>query len=695
MFTIPSLESRSITSLKGVGPKLAEKLQRLKITTLQDLFFHLPHRYQDRTRIASIGHCRIGDACVIQGSIENTHVVFHKRRSMLCKIKDDTGTLTLRFFHFSAAQQKILQQGKLLRCYGEIRRGPNSFEMVHPEYKIVSEDDALNPEDGLTPIYPTTEGVQQLTLRKLTDQLMVELDRSQIPDLIPETLLPSSLQIPLKEALRTLHRPVQSDDYAQLLNGNHPARQRLAFEELLAHRISMRALRHQQQIYYAPRMDGERPLYKKLRHQLPFTLTNAQARVVDEINADLSTSQPMLRLVQGDVGSGKTVVAALAAAIAVDHGYQVAMMAPTEILAEQHRINFERWFTPLGIDTAWLSGKLTTKQRSDALARIANGSARIVIGTHALFQEHVQFEALGLSIIDEQHRFGVDQRLALRDKGVQNGIQPHQLTLTATPIPRTLAMTAYADLDCSIIDELPPGRKPIVTAVLPGTRRDEIITRIQESLHEGRQAYWVCTLIEESEVLECQAAEETANYLTQSLADCSVGLVHGRMKPAEKEAVMQDFKAGTLQLLVATTVIEVGVDVPNASMMVIENAERLGLSQLHQLRGRVGRGEYQSSCVLLYTPPLSLQGKERLKVMRDTNDGFIIAEKDLELRGAGELLGTKQTGQVQFRIADLSLDAGLLEPVRDSCQQLLTLAPENSQALLDRWIGDTKDYSHV
>ena len=678
-----------VTSLKGVGEALALKLARLRIESVADLLFHLPLRYQDRTRITPIGTLRAGHEAVVEGEVVAAEVVRGRRRSLLVRLRDGSGLLSLRFFHFSPAQQQQFQPGTWLRGFGEARAGATGVEIYHPEYRLLKAD-APPVEDHLTPIYPATEGLHQTRLRALIEQALDLLDGhpEALPDWITEDLRARFRLPELHHCLQVLHQPTPDIDPDALASGRHPASRRLALEELLAHRLSLQAVRLRIQEDGAPALPSGRGLQARFLTQLPFSLTGAQRRVLDEIGADLAREVPTLRLVQGDVGSGKTVVAAMAALSAIAGDCQAAMMAPTEILAEQHYRAFRAWFEPLGIEVAWLSGKLKGKTRLDTKAAIQDGRARMVVGTHALFQGDVHFQRLGLAIVDEQHRFGVHQRLALREKGEAGGLTPHQLVMTATPIPRTLAMSAYADLDVSVIDELPPGRTPVKTVAMPDERRPEVVARIHHACTEGRQAYWVCTLIEESEALECQAAEATREELSEALPTLSIGLVHGRMKAAEKAAVMDAFKTGELDLLVATTVIEVGVDVPNASLMIIENPERLGLSQLHQLRGRVGRGSTASFCVLLYHPPLSAHSKQRLAVMRETNDGFRIAEKDLELRGPGEVLGTRQTGLAQMKIADLERDADLLERVAPLAEALLALHPEASRPLVRRWLGE-------
>ncbi|MBA1191688.1 ATP-dependent DNA helicase RecG [Pseudomonas entomophila] len=684
-----------VTALKGVGEAMAQKLAKVGLENLQDLLFHLPLRYQDRTRVVPIGALRPGQDAVVEGVVSGADVVMGKRRSLVVRMGDGSGVLSLRFYHFSHAQREGLKRGTHLRCYGEVRPGASGLEIYHPEYRALNGDEpAPAVEQTLTPIYPTTEGLTQQRLRALCQQSLAQLGPSSLPDWIPDELARDYQLAPLDEAIRYLHNPPADADVDELAEGQHWAQHRLAFEELLTHQLSQQRVRESLRTLRAPVLPKASRLPARYLANLGFQPTGAQQRVGNEIAYDLSQGEPMMRLVQGDVGAGKTVVAALAALQALEAGYQVALMAPTEILAEQHFITFKRWLEPLGIEVAWLAGKLKGKARVSALEQIANG-APMVVGTHALFQDEVKFRHLALAIIDEQHRFGVQQRLALRQKGVGGELCPHQLIMTATPIPRTLAMSAYADLDTSVLDELPPGRTPVNTVLVADSRRFEVVERVRAACAEGRQAYWVCTLIEESEELTCQAAESTYEDLGSALGELSVGLIHGRMKPAEKAAVMAEFKAGNLQLLVATTVIEVGVDVPNASLMIIENPERLGLAQLHQLRGRVGRGSAVSHCVLLYHPPLSQIGRERLGIMRETNDGFVIAEKDLELRGPGEMLGTRQTGLLQFKVADLMRDADLLPAVRDAAQALLARWPQHVSPLLDRWLRHGQQYGQV
>jgi len=687
--------SGSINDLKGVGPRLAERLERLGISRVQDLLFHLPMRWEDRTRVVPMGSLRPGDRVVVEGRIQHAETVFRRRRSLLVSLADGSGAITLRFFHFSRAQVENLKRDVSLRCFGEARRGRGGLEMVHPEYRRVSED--MPVEEALTPIYPATEGLQQNRLRDLITQALnrIQSEPALLVDYLPGDVLPEVLRLDLFRALDSLHRPPPSVSVEALAEGDYPARRRLAFEELLAHRISLRLARARFREDHARALHGDGALVQRFLEQLDFRLTAAQQRVSEEVLTDLDSEAPMLRLVQGDVGSGKTVIAVLAALRAVEAGGQVAVMAPTEILAEQHLHNFSEWLKPLGVRVGWLSGKQHAADRRWTLKAVAHGELSVVVGTHALFQEQVRFRDLALAVVDEQHRFGVHQRLALREKGEGSGRRPHQLIMTATPIPRTLAMTAYADLDVSVIDELPPGREPVTTVALSESRRSEVVARVAEACAEGRQVYWVCPLVEESELMQCQAAEESATVLAEALPDVRVGLIHGRMKPDRKESVMAHFKAGEIDLLVATTVIEVGVNVPNASLMIIENAERLGLSQLHQLRGRVGRGSTASSCVLLYRGPLNEIARARLQIMRETNDGFEIARRDLELRGPGEVLGTRQTGAADFRIADLMRDNELLPDVATAAERMLAQHPAEADALMHRWVGDDGRYVSV
>jgi ATP-dependent DNA helicase RecG len=687
-------EPRPVTSLRGVGDTLAGRLLALGVETIQDLLFLLPLRYEDRTRVVPLGELRAGQRAAVEGEVLLTEVAFRGRRQMLCRIGDGSGFLTLRFFYFTAKQQDGLARGARIRCFGEARRGVKGLEIVHPEYRVGPQA-ARAPEDHLTPIYPITSGVTQGRLRMLVRMALEQTTDRDLEDWVPPSLLADSRLPALREALIYVHTPPTDAPVDLLLDRRHPAQRRLAFEELLAHQLSLKLLRQRIQSDPGWPLKSDGALKEKLLAALPFRLTRAQVRALREIEQDMRCPIPMLRLVQGDVGCGKTLVAALAAALAVQAGRQVALMAPTELLADQHAQNFRHWFEPLGIAVALLTGRQTGKARDAALLSVRAGHAAIVVGTHALFQEHVEFAALALVIVDEQHRFGVHQRLSLRKKGAQDGHQPHQLIMTATPIPRTLAMTAYADLDVSVIDELPPGRTPVKTVVLADARREEVVLRIRTACLEGRQAYWVCPLIDESEEMPYQAAEETAAALAEALPELSLGLVHGRMPSAAKERTMRRFKSGEIQLLVATTVIEVGVDVPNATLMVIENAERMGLAQLHQLRGRVGRGQHSSSCLLLYRAPLSSLARERLAVMRNTNDGFVVARRDLELRGPGELLGTRQTGLAQMRVADLLRDADLLPRVQIAAQALLRDWPLQVAPLIRRWVGHAEQYGRV
>ena len=681
----------SVRELRGVGPKLAEKLADYGVHYLQDLLFHLPLRYQDRTRVTAIAVAREGDDMVIEGEIRAADIVFGRRRSLVARLQDGSGTLTLRFFHFSAAQKNNLRTGTRLRCFGQVRRGGSGLEMYHPEYQQLEEGE-YPVEESLTPIYPTTSGIGQSQWRKLCSQALAYLEREQPEDLLPA---PHSYPYDLARALKYLHAPPPDAPQELLREGRHPAQLLLALEELVAHNLSLQRLRERQQREGAPALTQQPEHLRSFLATLPFTPTGAQTRVIQEIAADLAKPFPMLRLLQGDVGSGKTLVAAVAALQAIASNYQVAIMAPTEILAEQHWNSFSAWFEPMGVTMEWLSGRIKGKKRETALHRIGSGDASLVIGTHALFQQDVAFSRLGLVIVDEQHRFGVHQRLALTEKAGPDQGRAHQLVMTATPIPRTLSMVAYADLDCSIIDELPPGRQPVTTALIDSTRREQVVARVAAACGEGRQAYWVCTLIEESDALQAQAAEATAAELRLALPKLAIGLIHGRLKAIEKEQVMAAFKSGELALLVATTVIEVGVDVPNASLMIIENPERLGLAQLHQLRGRVGRGSEASHCVLLYQSPLSMNGKQRLGALRESSDGFYIAEKDLELRGPGEVLGTRQTGLMEFRIAELPTHNHLLEEVQDIANRIRERHPELAQPLIQRWTGTSQQFAKV
>ena len=688
------LDAIPLTALAGVGAAVAAKLAKININNVQDLLFHLPSRYEDRTRITPLNDIRPDSYATIEGVVQTSEVAFGKRPILNVTLSDGSSKISLRFFNFNAGMKNSLQSGTRVKAFGEIKRGRFMAEMHHPQYQIIRNDQPLLLEENLTPIYPTTEGLRQTALRNLTDQALKLLYSTPVNELLPLQYNPH--KISLKEALSFLHRPPPNISFEQLEQGNHPAQLRLIYEELLAHNLAMQKSRVETKRLNAEVLTEDQTLRQRFLAQLPFQPTHAQQRVVQEITQDLSKNEPMMRLVQGDVGSGKTLVAALAALIAIGNNKQVALMAPTEILAEQHAQNFRNWFEPLGIEVGWLAGKVKGKVRQTALEKIKCGQVKMIVGTHALFQDEVEFQDLSLVIIDEQHRFGVHQRLLLREKGLKNNYYPHQLIMTATPIPRTLAMTVYADLDTSIIDELPPGRTPIQTIVVSEERRDEIVQRVNHACdNEKRQAYWVCTLIEESEVLEAQAAEAIMQDLQRALPKLAIGLVHGRMKPQEKQAIMQRFKDGELSLLVATTVIEVGVDVPNASLMIIENAERLGLSQLHQLRGRVGRGSIDSYCVLLYKPPLGKVSRQRLQVLRDSQDGFVIAEKDLQIRGPGEVLGTKQTGIAEFKIASLIRDRKMIPLVQHNARQIIEHFPDCVDGLIKRWLDQRTMYSNA
>jgi len=684
----------AVTELRGVGPALAERLGKLGVRTPFDLLFILPLRYEDRTRLTPLGALVPGRRAVIEATVELCEVVYRQRRALLCRLSDGTGNLTLRFFYFSKAQQTALSRGTVVRCYGEVRKGPAGIEMVHPEYRALATGKAPPLDAHLTPVYPTTGGLQQGRLRGLIEQVL-NRDLAELTDYLPQPLLEEYRLPALAAALEYLHRPPADARLDELAAGRHPAQERLALEELVAHQLSLLRLRQRATRRQARPLQPASPLSEPFVAGLPFALTSDQRTALDQVCADLTGEHPMMRLVQGDVGCGKTVVAAAAALWAVSAGVQVAVMAPTELLAEQHRNNFAEWCAPLGVSVTWLSGSLKVRQRRIATAAIADGAAQIVIGTHALFQEAVEFAELGLVIVDEQHRFGVHQRMSLMDKGAAGSRRPHQLVMTATPIPRTLAMTLYADLDVSIIREMPPGRRPVATVAVSEQRRSEVIGRVREAAARGARAYWVCPLVEESEQLDYQDAESTHALLTRALPELAIGLIHGRMRAEQKDQVMQAFSGGKLNVLVATTVIEVGVDVPAATLMIIENAERMGLAQLHQLRGRVGRGSDLSTCVLLYSPPLSKVAQARLGVMRDTNDGFVVAEKDLELRGPGEVLGKRQTGLMHLRVADLTRDAALLPRVQQLAAELLNAHPDMVEPLIDRWIDAAGQYGNV
>ena len=679
----------SVQQLQGVGAAAAALLEKLHIFSTDDLLFHLPRDYEDRSTIIPMNQLVVGRSYLLEGEVRSVDFPPGKKKSLAALLQDDSGKVTLRFYHIYKGLTDRIKIGQRLRIFGEVRIGARGLELYHPEIQVIQQHTAL-PKTQLTAIYPSTEGLTQPKLREYVRQAL-QYHSDELAELLPKKY---SNGYELKEALHYIHEPPTDANMLQLNQGSHPAQQRLIFEELVAHQVSLLTRRAYIRQIAAPRFNSSKVLAKHLLDGLPFQMTNAQKRVSKEILHDLKQDQPMLRLVQGDVGAGKTLVAAVAACHALEADWQVALMAPTEILAEQHYLNFKRWFEPLGIEVAWLSGKQKGKARAQAEQQIKQGHAQLIVGTHALFQNNVEFSKLGLVIIDEQHRFGVDQRLALRNKGTDQ-FTPHQLVMTATPIPRTLAMSAYGDLDTSIIDELPPGRTPIQTVTIPLDRREQVLQRIASNCREGKQAYWVCTLVEQSETLDAQAAEATYQEIKERFSDINIGLVHGKMKVDEKQSVMQAFKDNQLQLLIATTVIEVGVDVPNASIMVIENAERLGLSQLHQLRGRVGRGATASFCALLYKTPLSQNGQERLSILRESNDGFVIAEKDLEIRGPGELLGTKQTGDMGFRVARLERDDHLLSQAHYVAAQILKDYPQHADGLLKRWLPEAPRYAYV
>lgn len=688
------LDNLPLSVLSGVGAAMSERLSRLGIRSVQDLLFHFPLRYEDRTHITPLKDLRPDSYATIEGIVQTCEVQFSRRAMLVVSLSDGSSKIMLRFFNFNAGMKNSFTPGARVKAFGEVRRGRFMAEMHHPEYRIVKHNELLLMEENLTPIYPSTEGLKQASWRKLTDQALALLAKKEVQELLPAAFNPSGYD--LKTAIQFLHRPPAGTLAAVLEKGEHPAQTRLAFEELLAHNLAMRQSKQEAQQHFAKPLCYQTNIKQQFLQTLPFQPTNAQLRVVADIEQDLKKSQPMMRLIQGDVGSGKTLVAVLAALVALDNQQQVAIMAPTEILAEQHFNNFSQWLVPFGIQVGWLAGKVKGKKRQQVLTQIQTGAVQVVIGTHALFQEQVEFSSLSLVIIDEQHRFGVEQRLMLREKGTKEGVFPHQLIMTATPIPRTLAMTVYADLDISIIDELPPGRTPIKTVAIAEDRRDELVQRVYRACtKDKRQVYWVCTLIDESEVLEAQAAEALAEDLKKALPSLRIGLVHGRMKPQEKQEIMAIFKAGEMDVLVATTVIEVGVDVPNASLMIIENAERLGLSQLHQLRGRVGRGQVESFCVLLYKTPLGKISRQRLEIMRTSNDGFAIAEKDLEIRGPGEVLGVKQTGAAEFRVANLVRDRRLLPAVQRCANQLMSERSANINLLIQRWLQQRTVYSNA
>ena len=690
----PADSSPDLTTLPGVGPAMEEKLQRLGLRTVRDLLFLLPKRYEDRTRIQAIADLKLGQWVQIEGVIDRARINMGRRRSLLCVLRDESAEVTLRFFYFTRQQQRGLSPGTRLLCYGEVRRGPRGLEIVHPEYRRLRASDPVPVQQRLTPVYPTTEGLGQPRLRALTEYAL-DNAMADLPDLIPQRQL-SRLHLPgLLEALRTVHRPPSELPLEALLSGEHPARKRLALEEILAWHLGLRRLRDTGQRQPAKALQPEGDLRQRFLAGLPFRLTAGQTQAIRQIDADLSRAQPMMRLLQGDVGCGKTVVIAAAVLAAIQSGQQAAVMAPTELLAEQHMRTLSDWLEPLGVRLAWLAGGMPAAARRAFEARLASGDAEVAIGTHALFQEAVEYRALGLVVVDEQHRFGVHQRLRLVQKGQEDAQVPHQLVTTATPIPRSLAMTFYAGLDISAIHDMPPGRRPVNTVLVSQERRAKVIERVAAACGAGRQAYWVCPLIDESEYIESSAAEPTYRELKAALPDVRVGLLHGRAAASQRDQVMADFAAGKLDLLVATTVIEVGVDIPRASLMIVENAERMGLAQLHQLRGRVGRGKEQSHCVLMYRPPLGDMARQRLNTMRNSNDGFEIARKDLQLRGAGEILGIRQTGALQFRVADLVRDGALAAPAQRIADHMLKHNASEVEQLIRRWVGEDERYAQV
>ena len=679
-----------LIDLKGVGPALVSKLQKLKVHNQYDLLFLLPIRYEDKTSLHKISALVAGEKALIQGFIVLTTVVYRGRRMLISQLSDDTGIITLRFFNFSKQQARRLAKNTVVRCFGQTRKTASGLEMIHPEYQIINPENPAPLEAGLTPIYPTTEGLQQGRLRKIV-RAALEQQIDTIEELLPASIVKELGLVPLTESLREIHQPSQKN----IVNDHQSlARKRLIIEELLANQLALKRLKRYTKKEPAMVL-ANRLLKESLIKNLPFILTKSQARVVEEIEMDLKKNQPMMRLLQGDVGSGKTIVAALAMLIAVGSKQQAALMAPTELLAEQHFNTVVSWFEPLGVSVALLKSKLSAKDRRTVLAGIANGTIDIIVGTHALFQPSVVYKNLALVVVDEQHRFGVEQRLSLMKKSNDRNTVPHQLIMTATPIPRTLAMTAYGDLDASIITELPKGRGNIKTIVVPEEKRSQVMDKISKECALGRQSYWVCPLIEESEELNFQAAESTYVFLQEKLKRLSIGLVHGKLSSVKKIKAMENFINGNTNILVATTVIEVGVDVANSSVMVIENAERLGLTQLHQLRGRIGRGRHESICILLYKKPLSLVAKERLAVIRATNDGFLIAEKDLQLRGPGELLGTRQKGLIGLRIADIMRDAYLLPAINKLTVNIEQNHPDLIEKIVRRWVGDQLEYRNV
>ena len=673
-----------VDAAPSAKPGLDARLEKLGIRSKLDLALHLPLRYEDETRLTALKDVRPGEPALVEAEVVEAKVEYRGRRTLVAKLSDGERELWVRFLHFYPSQVKQFQEGRRVRLFGEVRPGFFGDEMVHPRYRIVGRNTPL-PE-SLTPVYPTTAGLSQAALR---EKIGEALDHLALEDTLDEKLRAKLRLGGFRESVLFLHRPPPKVDAASLEERTHPAWRRLKFDEFLAQQLAMRVAYRERRAKSAPPLPDAHTLTNALVRSLPFALTRAQRHAQSVIAKDLAQPHPMRRLLQGDVGSGKTLVAALAALQAIENGWQAALMAPTEILAEQHYLKLAHWLEPLGVRIAWLAGGLKARAKKAALDAIANGETQLAIGTHALFQEGVAFAKLGLAIVDEQHRFGVEQRLALASKG---GGEPHQLMMSATPIPRTLAMSYFADLDVTVIDEMPPGRTPVVTKLVSEERRDEVIARVRESCRDGAQAYWVCPLIEESEQLQLQTAIETFETIKATFPDLAVGLVHGRMKPAEKAQVMADFKARKIQLLVATTVIEVGVDVPNATLMVIEHAERMGLAQLHQLRGRVGRGAQQSLAILLYYQPLSDMARQRLKIIYENHDGFEIARQDLLLRGPGEFLGARQSGAPLLRFADLERDADLLEVARGVADDLLAQRSPSVARHLDRWLGTRQFY---
>ncbi|WP_367680390.1 ATP-dependent DNA helicase RecG [Candidatus Fukatsuia anoeciicola] len=692
------LDTTPLHLLSRVSVNQLAKLARMGLKTIQDLLLHLPIRYEDRSHLYQISDLLPGMFVTITGKIIGSKISYGRRSILTIQLSDNSGIITLRFFNFNTSMKISLSDGKQIIVYGEVKQGKYGIEIIHPEYRAYNKNIGIILNNRLIPIYSSIEGMHQATLRKIINQALNLLINANIPELLPDEYNNTDFSLP--EAIYILHNPPANIEQTTLDKWQHPAQYRLILEELLAYNLNMLAIRSITRNYRAHSLllsrQSNYTLKKRFLTALPFKLTCAQQRVVVEIEQDLAQDFPMMRLIQGDVGSGKTLVAALAALYAITYGKQVALMAPTELLAEQHTETFRQWFEPLGLSISCLTGKKKDKARLTQQEAIAKGQISMVIGTHAIFQEQIHFFGLALVIIDEQHRFGVHQRLALWKKGKTQSFYPHQLIMTATPIPRTLAMTAYANLDASIIDELPPGRSPVTTVVIPNTRRGDIIQRIKYMcLKEGRQAYWICTLIEKSEALGAQAAQETYIELQATLVDVSIGLIHGRMKAQKKQVIMKAFKQGFLQLLVATTVIEVGVDVPNASLIIIDNSERLGLAQLHQLRGRVGRGNIASHCVLLYKIPLNKIAQKRLQVLRNSNNGFVVAQKDLEIRGPGELFGTRQTGSTKFKVADLLRDQALLPIVQNLASNMHLRYPKQSKALIQRWLPERECYTNV